>query len=720
MATEKIALEPNDDWDKIGTSEKPFDEVVANNIKTDNLKKKDGSDWNFVNESDLSAYAKTTDIENNFATKASLGDYAKTADIAGNYATKNDLDSLTERLDDIEENGTGGGMTAIINVTTAANAVVKCVGASKTYTVNADGSGNASINVNALGSYAVSAKLGTRNSLNTETVNVTTVAVYSTTISFWESELTVNTEVGAEVTVAYSDLTSIKTCTDGTLHFPIYEAGNVTVSASINGIAGETKTVNFTAQSENKTETISFIKLTVRGINGESVTVSKDSYSYNKVLDSSEETVIYLPEIGTWSCVGVGSKNGETKTKTKTVDVTGYIAYSVNVWSVVYGCYIDTNDAVESTCVHQVEGLDNYGFLPIAMNFSTGVCSMGSWADAFFIPQPCMLKYDGTVDYYLNPNDYTKKAEGGSSDIANTNYGGNAMMEFPAIFTKVVNDTENHRLYLYVSDSKEDDGYECYSCLKADGTYAEHFYLPIYEGSVISGKMRSLSGQSTGDSANITMQQQMTYAEANGSGWEINTWNDEDLMRILGVLVLGRLNTQAAVGWGNQSGGSAYTTGQGNTKGLFYGTASSNSVGIKYFGMENWWGSRYRRVAGIVTNSSNQVLVKNTHSTKDGSTVVGYNTTGNGYKNIGAIAGSSNVSGYIKSLSGIKGASTMPTVMSGASSTTYFCDYGGVYAGSVLVVGCWSDLAGLFTFYPSGTASGSVADIGASPSYHEL
>jgi hypothetical protein len=46
----------------------------------------------------------------------------------------------------------------------------------------------------------------------------------------------------------------------------------------------------------------------------------------------------------------------------------------------------------------------------------------GSWKNAFFMPRPCMLKFDGTVDYYLNPNDYSKKEDGTASDITNFEY----------------------------------------------------------------------------------------------------------------------------------------------------------------------------------------------------------------------------------------------------------------------------------------------------------
>jgi hypothetical protein len=46
----------------------------------------------------------------------------------------------------------------------------------------------------------------------------------------------------------------------------------------------------------------------------------------------------------------------------------------------------------------------------------------GSWANAFFMPKPCMVKFDGTRDYYLDPDDYKKKVNGLASDVDNLNY----------------------------------------------------------------------------------------------------------------------------------------------------------------------------------------------------------------------------------------------------------------------------------------------------------
>lgn len=43
---------------------------------------------------------------------------------------------------------------------------------------------------------------------------------------------------------------------------------------------------------------------------------------------------------------------------------------------------------------------------------------------------PVMMKYNGTVDYELDPNDYTKKKDGTPSDINNNKYNGNVMMQY--------------------------------------------------------------------------------------------------------------------------------------------------------------------------------------------------------------------------------------------------------------------------------------------------
>lgn len=85
----------------------------------------------------------------------------------------------------------------------------------------------------------------------------------------------------------------------------------------------------------------------------------------------------------------------------------------------IYGFHIDSEESDPYACVTYLE--DAVGMTPAHMNYATGEFDYGSWEDAFFMPKPCMLKYDGTVDYYLDPNDYSKKEDGTASDVTDFN-----------------------------------------------------------------------------------------------------------------------------------------------------------------------------------------------------------------------------------------------------------------------------------------------------------
>lgn len=80
---------------------------------------------------------------------------------------------------------------------------------------------------------------------------------------------------------------------------------------------------------------------------------------------------------------------------------------------IIYGVHINGADSNPKTRVRYLA--DAVGMTPAAMNFTSGTFDYGSWANAFFMPKPCMLKTNGQVDYYLNENDLTKKTDGSAS-----------------------------------------------------------------------------------------------------------------------------------------------------------------------------------------------------------------------------------------------------------------------------------------------------------------
>ena len=72
----------------------------------------------------------------------------------------------------------------------------------------------------------------------------------------------------------------------------------------------------------------------------------------------------------------------------------------------VYGYHIDPEESDPDACVTYLR--DSVGMTPASMGTTT--FDYGSWKDTFFMPRPCMMKYNGTLDYYLDENDYKYKA----------------------------------------------------------------------------------------------------------------------------------------------------------------------------------------------------------------------------------------------------------------------------------------------------------------------
>ena len=230
--------------------------------------------------------------------------------------------------------------------------------------------------------------------------------------------------------------------------------------------------------------------------------------------------------------------------------------------------------------------------------------SYGSWNDAFFMPRPCMLKYDGKVDYYLDPNDYTKKLDGTASDIANSNYGGNAMMEWPKIWFKFVQGATEGEGEFWVSDTQRDENYHCWSNINAKNEEIPYFYTAIYDGTGVN-KLRSLSEvQLTEEngSGNATLSdlidraiENNTYTIPSGNfvkEWYTDVWSDRILINSLLILMGKSLNLQATYGYGmcltsnfGKTEKEQYVTGTLNDKGLFYGDLVNTDKPVKVFGM---------------------------------------------------------------------------------------------------------------------------------------
>ncbi len=401
----------------------------------------------------------------------------------------------------------------------------------------------------------------------------------------------------------------------------------------------------------------------------------------------------------------------------------------------LYGyCRLD-NEATSEKRITYLE--ENKNFTPCKMNFTSDLFNFGDWETSPLLSwnnlRPCMLYngssgQNGQVAYYLDPNDFTKiKDSDTASDIANTNFAGNAMVEVRRVFTKVVkkNDEKGRRTYVYFSNIKLDSGFECWPCKRADGTYNEFFYMPIYNGSFINNVNRSLSGQTVMNGKNA--QQEIDASRANGDGWDTETRAQNEYFKHLFELLFKTSHSQSALGAGKSNGGqnvgACLQTGTMNDKGMMYGS-SSTAVGIKFCYMENWYANQWRRYRGhIVKNGVH--YVKMTKSTVDGSAVNDYNTDGTGYIPLNDIPAASGTSGgYCSKMEESGNYGSFNVVMSG-SSTTFSGDGGwfnnGItaypYRGGSTYSGA---LCGVFCFNSDCAASSAGWSFGAALSYTPL
>lgn len=335
-----------------------------------------------------------------------------------------------------------------------------------------------------------------------------------------------------------------------------------------------------------------------------------------------------------------------------------------------YGFRIKNSEPNPSTRVEYI--YDAEGMTPASMNFSTGVFNYGSWADIWFVRDnhPCMLKLDGTVDYWLKDDDYTQKYTDGSvSDVSNTTYGGNCFSAIPLIWVKRYQ--EGDYSYTVFCEERYDDGYFAYAHTDAQGRIMPYLFYPAFWGSLVDGKLRSLKGQAQGNNTSTTAER--TAAQANGNGYDILQWSDWNLLMDMCYLIGKSTNLQAVFGQGHTTGGTSaadlLTTGTLSDKGQFYGYSDTANA-VKVFHTEVCWGDRWERIVGCLQDHG----VWKIKMTPEGS---GYNLTGAGYDAVGETVpqpGTKAAFGGFFSAARNAPQGLLPTAI-GGSSVTYYCDY---------------------------------------------
>lgn len=323
-----------------------------------------------------------------------------------------------------------------------------------------------------------------------------------------------------------------------------------------------------------------------------------------------------------------------------------------------YGVRIDQNNSDPDTAVTYL--YNAVGKRPARVNLETGDFDYGDWADVGFVKdcKPCMLRYDGTVDYYLNPNDYSKKEDGTLSDIANPDYQGNAMVEFPLWYLTQYND--GNYTYIVLSQEELQQDSQAYAFTKENGEVAQKMYLSMFlAGETNSKAMVSLDKITPKSYHNKKMH--TDPQKEIGSNYFWSSFIERDYVSALLIIISKSINLQKAFGYGPSIPYQINDT----VSAQFFGMNQSAGRTMNVFHLKNWWGDPY--ILGGV-GIDNDRYARNTIYIKPNPpfSYLGFD----GYP---MSLSTSGVSGYFSKINAAKAGKVANSA--NGSQTTYYCSY---------------------------------------------
>ncbi len=434
------------------------------------------------------------------------------------------------------------------------------------------------------------------------------------------------------------------------------------------------------------------IKFTAAEAVGKTITAKKGADTLTSVVSSSGQASFKFYETGTWNVSGVDF-------------VVSELGVTTNWREKLYGYdwLLPPQEADTEAQISYPIGVDNYGLTPVPACGSDAEISLGDMQEVheFVGARPVMLNFDGTVAYELDHADQTKKKDGTASDISDGAQNMNAMVEFPKRYIKRWTTTENNVKigHFRVARLKLDSDYKCkpwlYGNTEVEAVENEEVYMPMFEGSSVSSKVRSIAGKAPmNTNAGAT---EWTQIQALGAGWIFD--DDSDRQYIGDLMLLMSKSTDVQKHWGNghYSGGSQashlHTTGSLKDKGPYYGGTGNNNM--KFMWLENWYGDRNDRTMGMYLKSNVFYVKDFPPYTADG-TVTYYTSLERG------LSGTSG--GYVSEVT-YDEHGMIPKVVSGAENK-YLPD------------GCWFDTGAGPFFLIRGSSCSAGAHVGLVLSVH--
>lgn len=317
----------------------------------------------------------------------------------------------------------------------------------------------------------------------------------------------------------------------------------------------------------------------------------------------------------------------------------------------------------------------------------------------------CVLNVNGTVNYYLHPNNSNYKADGVTPSVL-TGADGNVMVEIPKFYYKYAYNgtTHSHSISLTA-----DAGYVVHPAFVKEGVEVAYRYYRAYTGYNNASKIVSISGVTPTRSLSRTTFR--TYAKANGAGWGLTDWNLLYAVQMLLLIEIGTFDSQKVLGTGNYTGDNyGITTGGTNLLGNNSSTYTVDGY-MSYRGIENFYADCWEWIDGININNY-VVYINNKASTFADDVYTGdYVSTGV------TLPAASGV--YISNFAN-SGKGFLPSAVVG-SSTTYVTDGFWSATGSMALIfgnsALYGALGGAFCLAANSAASSVTVSIGGGVCY---
>ena len=186
----------------------------------------------------------------------------------------------------------------------------------------------------------------------------------------------------------------------------------------------------------------------------------------------------------------------------------------------------------------------------------------------------------------------------------------NVMVKFPLRWVKMTKSWSTCTLSITDNPNAEDDGFQYYAHSRwtlSNPVKKSAFYMWVYEGSLVSSVLKSLSWATV--EASHTMWEFINYARANdNNGWtwwyDIVWFYQRQYINALYMLIYWNLNCQSAI-WNWIISGSKQTSWWSNSQSWHtYWTTANTTTAMKFLWIENWWGNVSEWLGWICTDWS--------------------------------------------------------------------------------------------------------------------